>query len=128
VLAGIHSTINFQIKVRHQHEENGVKLGSWLNWQRQAYKKGRLDESYRRRLDGVGVIWDPIAYQWERNFALLEQYKEREGHCDVPDSHQEGGSKLGNWLKRQRQARKGNQRYTLSLERTERLDKVGIRW
>jgi len=128
VLAGIHSTINFQIKVRHQHEENGVKLGSWLNWQRQAYKKGRLDESCRRRLDGVGVIWDPYTDQWERNLALLEQYKEREGHCNVPDSHQEDDVRLGRWLTRQRQTRKGNRLQTLSLERIERLDKVGIRW
>mmetsp|Transcript_31213 Transcript_31213/g.91432 ORF Transcript_31213/g.91432 Transcript_31213/m.91432 type:complete len:208 (+) Transcript_31213:538-1161(+) len=114
--------------VLKSHEEDGTKLGSWLNGQRHAYKKGKLDESYRRRFDGVGVISDRYADQWERSFALLEQYKERVGHCNVPRKHEEEGVKLGRWLEYQRQARKGDERCTLSLERIDRLDKVGIRW
>jgi len=112
------------------HEENGVKLGTWLNHLRQAFKKkrGKLDESYQRRLEAIGISWDPYGDSWEQNFALLERYNEREGHCNVPQGHDENGIQLGTWLNRQRQARKGNQSYTLSEDRVKRLDEIGIRW
>ena len=109
------------------HEEDGVQLGAWLNRQRQLYKKGKLDESYQHRLEKLGVSWDPHTEQWERNFILLEQYKEREGHCNVPNSHEEDGVKLGTWLKSLRQVRKGRQGI-LGAVRIERLDNLGIRW
>ena len=76
-------------------EENGIKLGTWVGKQRRLYKKGKLDECYQHRLEKLGVSWDPHTEQWERNFILLKQYKEREGHCNVPNSHEEDGVKLG---------------------------------
>ena len=109
------------------HEEDGVKLGEWISRQRQLYKKGKIDESYLRRLENLGVSWDPFAEQWERNYGLLEQYKEREGQVDVPADHEEDGIKLGSWLASQRQVRKGRQGI-LGAVRIERLDNLGIRW
>ena len=110
------------------HEEDGIKLGGWVGKQRQLYKKGKMDESYQRRLENLGMSWDPLVEQWERNYGLLELYKEKEGHSNVPVLHEEDGVKLGQWLDRQRQIRKGNRAESLSLERIERLDKVGMRW
>ena len=109
------------------HEEDEVKLGEWVDRQRQLYKNGKLDESYQQRLENRGMSWDPLAEQWEQNFVLLEQYKEREGHCNVPNSHEEDGVKLGTWLKSLRQVRKGRQGI-LGAVRIERLDNLGIRW
>ena len=124
-----------QFKAREGHcnvpflyEEDGVNLGNWLDTQRMSMKKGKLNKSYQRRLEDLDVCWDVLEYQWERNFALLGQFIEREGHCNVPQSHEEDGIKLGKWLSKQRQARKGNQCRNLSSERIERLNKVGIRW
>ena len=114
--------------VPQRHEEDGVQLGNWVSKQRQLYKKGKLDESYQRRLENLGVSWDPLGDQWEQNFVLLEEYKEREGHCHVPKDHVEDGVKLGRWLINLRQARKGNLSHTLSSDRIERLDQVGMRW
>ena len=105
------------------HKEDGASLGSWLSNQRTAMKQGRLDESYQGRLDKLGVSWDPLADQWEQNFALLEQFKEREGHCDVPKSHEEDGIKLGFWLSNQRQ---GKGKMEESLQR--RLEQLGVSW
>ena len=42
--------------------------------------------------------------RWERNFALLSEYRAREGDCDVPIGHEEQGEKLGEWLGTQRKA------------------------
>ena len=114
--------------VPDRHEENSIKLGAWLGLQRTAMRRGKLDESRKRRLDDLGVIWDPIADEWERNFALLEQFKKREGHCNVPHSHEEDGVKLGMWLDRLRQVKKGNASGNLSLEQIERLEALGVSW
>ena len=114
--------------VPKSHEEDGIRLGVWLNTQRTSMKEEKLDESYQQRLEELGVSWDPFADQWERNFALLEQFKEREGHCNVPQSHEEDGIKLGSWLNRLRQVRRGNRDGKLSSEQIERLDEIGIRW
>jgi hypothetical protein len=113
--------------VPREHEEDGVNLGYWVGVQRQLYKKGKLDESYQHRLEKLGVSWDPLVEQWERNFGLLEQYKEREGHGNVPQVHEEDGVKLGIWLNNLRQVRKGKPGI-LGADRIERLDKMGIRW
>ena len=110
------------------HEEDGVKLGIWLSTQRTSMKEEKLDESRQRRLEELGVRWNILADQWERNFALLEQFKEREGHCNVPVLHEEDGVKLGLWLDTMRKVRKGNVRGKLSSERIERLDKLGVSW
>ena len=110
------------------YEEDGVNLGVWLKTQRMSMKRGKLDESYQRRLEELGISWDPLADQWERNFALLEQFKDREGHCNVPQSYEEDGIKLGSWLINVRLARKGKRGYNLSPERIARLGVLGIRW
>ena len=49
-------------------------------------------------LDALGFSWDPLGDQWERTFALLEQFQEREGHSNAPFDHEEDGVKLGTWL------------------------------
>ena len=95
--------------------------------QRQLYKKDKLDESYQRRLEDLGMSWDPYAEQWEQNFAFMEKFKKREGHCDVPKDHEEDGVKLGTWLNNLRQVRKGKAGI-LGADRIERLEKLGIRW
>ena len=114
--------------VPHSYEEDGVKLGTWVDTLRRLYKMGQLDKCYQRRLDNLGMSWDPFSEQWERNFALIKRFIEREGHCNVPRGHEEDGVKLGQWFDRQRQIRKGNRAGILSLERIERLDKAGMRW
>ena len=86
--------------VPHLHEEDGIKLGVWLNRLRQVRKgnkDGNLSSGQIERLENLGVVWDQLEDQWERNFALLEQFNGREGHYNVPHSHEEGGISLGTW-------------------------------
>jgi hypothetical protein len=47
-------------------------------------RKGKLSEDKDRRLENIGMKWNAIETQWEKMFALLETYKTREGHCNVP--------------------------------------------
>ena len=110
-----------------RHVEDGIKLGAWLDTQRTKMKRGKLDGSYKCRLEELGVSWNPLSDEWEQNFALLEQFKEREGHCNVPQAYEENGVNLGRWLHRQRQAKKGNEG-TLDDDQRRRLEGLGVIW
>ena len=86
-------------EVPAKHEEEGVKLGDWLSKQRTAHTNGTLDAARRTRLEALGVVWGTsFEQQWERCFALLTAFREREGRCEVPARHEEQGVKLGDWL------------------------------
>ena len=122
--------------VPDRHEEGGEQLGTWLSTQRTLHKAGRLVGERRRRLEAVGVAWDVAAAQWEKNFALLQAFVEREGHANVPKKHVEDGERLGLWLQRQRQRwqargwseeeRKAKHASPLSDEEVARLEAVGV--
>ena len=102
-----------------------VPLGRWVSDQRYQCNKGKLSADRRGLLDSLGFIWDPFSDQWESNFALLEQFQEREGHTNVPIHHEEDGAKLGTWLNTQRQNFKKG---WLDESYEQRLEAAGISW
>jgi hypothetical protein len=62
---------------------------------------------------------------WEEWFALLQQFKTREGHCKVHAQHTENGANLGQWVPNQRQLKtKGK----LHPERQQMLEDIGLEW
>ena len=111
--------------VPRDHKEDEKNLGSWLNTQRLDKKKGRLDAKRESGLDEIGVVWDVLSQKWETMFALLLQYNNREGDCNVPSRHIEDGTNLGWWLKKQRADKK---RGTLDIVKEKQLEDVGIVW
>lgn len=62
---------------------------------------------------------------WDEMFALLLQYKEREGHCRVRMLDKEGGESLGYWLRDQRALKSNGE---LDDELVEKLEEVGVAW
>ena len=95
-------------------------LGTWVNHQRQAYKKGKLSEERVRKLEDLGFVWNPKSTQptWDERLGELRKYKSEHGDCN-PKRH---GS-LGEWVKNLRK-RKGK----LSDERVQKLDDLGFVW
>ena len=67
-------------------------------------------------LERLGVSW----YRW---FGLLQKFKKREGNCRVPQSHLEGGMKLGTWVGNIRQGA-----IRLSEEQEHQLNAIGFSW
>jgi hypothetical protein len=78
-----------------------------------------------RHLENIGMKWNAIETQWEDMFTLLETYKIREGHCNVPRSHEEDELNLGALVSRQRQAKKKGM---LSADKERRLEDLGFVW
>merc|ERR1712238_388498 len=111
--------------VPRKHIEDEENLGAWLDTQRTANKKGKLNADQIKRLEEIGVVWDVLKQQWVNYYNLLVKYKDRAGDCNVPQSHQEDGENLGKWLYVQRQAkRKGK----LNADKIKRLDEIGVVW
>jgi len=112
-------------RVPTSHVEAEWKLGIWLAKQREAYKMGTIHPTYQGRLQEVGVVWDPCTWQWEARLGALKEFKRREGHCDVPQFHQENGECLGTWLNTQRRDYRLGK---LSAEREDALKELGVAW
>ena len=109
------------VSPRQKHQEDGLNLGWWVDTQRK-YKENLAPEQIVR-LDKLGFSWDPYTDTWERKFAALEKFKQREGHVRPSQKHQEGGVNLGSWVATQR-----NRRDRLSAEQIARLDQLGFSW
>jgi superfamily II DNA or RNA helicase len=109
--------------VPRTHVENGFRLGVWVDNQRALHRRNELSPERVQRLDHLGFAWDPREIAWEDGFRHLKIYKEREGHCFVPQSHRENGNRLGQWVSVQR-----SEKDNLSEARRQRLDDLGFVW
>jgi hypothetical protein len=95
-------------------DEDSLQLLDGPSRQRQdEYSLQLLDERSRQRKS------------WEDRFSLLLQYRKREGDCNVPQSHIEGGEKLGLWVAQTRHFKKKGQ---LSQNKIDRLDEIHFLW
>jgi superfamily II DNA or RNA helicase len=70
-------------------------LWNWLHLQRTKYKKGLLEPDRVEKLSALGVVWKldqlkgPREEGWEKHFKNLNAFREKYGHCNVADGHQE---------------------------------------
>jgi hypothetical protein len=46
----------------------------------------------------LGFVWDPVTAAWEGGFAALKHFREREGHCRLPQTDEESDYELGHWV------------------------------
>jgi uncharacterized protein YebE (UPF0316 family) len=108
-------------RVPSKHNEDGYPLGRWVSGQRRG--KDTMLPERRQRLEALGFVWDVLTVQWEEGFGYLHCFHQREGHCCVPNKHNEDGYPLGRWVGTQR-VTKG----TMLPERRQRLEALGFVW
>jgi superfamily II DNA or RNA helicase len=116
----------FQKREKHcrvpvHYGEGGYKLGTWVSNQR--LRVDRLTPARRDRLTRLGFSWDPFEEKWEEGFRHLSTFVNREKHFRVPQSHLEGGFRLGIWVDSQR-----SKADKLSPTRRDRLSRLGFIW
>ncbi len=109
--------------VKQKYPQN-PKLATWVNTQRAQYKEGEYLPERQKRLEEIGFIWDTNISAWETQFLALSQFKERQGHCNVPQRHNEN-SKLTTWVGTQRTDYKDKR---ITQERIARLESIGFQW
>jgi hypothetical protein len=108
-------------RVKRNHTEDGLNLGTWMQNQRSQKKK--LSSDRLKKLNSIGFTWDVMLEQWEYAYNQLELFRKREGHSHVPTSYEQGGIKLGRWVSTQRVEFK-----QLSSEQISRLNSLGFVW
>ena len=105
-------------------EYKGVKLGIWINNQKQAWNKGNLTDKYENMLRSVGIDFDTKINEkrWLENYDLLKEYIEEKGA--LPNKSTEyKGTKLGRWFIHQKQADKAG---NLSHSHKNLLRSIGV--
>ena len=119
-----------------EQDEDLVDIIRELREQRGAGKPFDL-RRFREKVDVIGpavnleqlkisigvAIADRIGSSWDEWYGVLKAYKQREGHCRVPDLHREQNYRLGRWVANQRKKEE-----TMSPERLQRLDALGFEW
>jgi hypothetical protein len=97
--------------VPSRYKEDECNLGVWMKMKRHQKRKGAIKARTKMRLEEIGVVWsnqqqEQREEEWEHMFGLLERFKNREGHGNVPQIHKEVGSNLGTWMLTQHQQKK----------------------
>jgi len=128
---------NFEL-LRDFHSEHGhcrvprnfvvesVNLGLWVNKQRSG-KWAVITQERFDMLNSVGFDWGPRILDedaWNQKFELLQEYKNKNGHCRVPKNFEVKSVKLGHWVGKQR----GGKRAVITQERFDKLNSVGFVW
>lgn len=128
--AAKYSQIHGNLKVPAEYvSENGLKLGSWINRQKQFRnsKDISLTAEQKERLDMIGMIWEnKYELQWDISYDAARKYYKENGNLNVPTSYKtEDGISLGRWVRKQREKhRKGS----LTQDQIKRLNSIKMRW
>ena len=111
------------------HKEDGNKLGIWVLYQRQRKRMEKIDPYRQKMLEDSCLEWVLVerrtSVPWKGICSLLKQFKKREGHCNVLQSHKEDGANLGGWVISQYDLKK---KWKLDIDRDTRLEEVGPEW
>ena len=109
-------------------------LSHWVKRQRYQYsvkmegKHSTLSDERERALEQLGFIWDSHAAAWEERWNELRQFKESNGHCNVPANYPEN-PQLSIWVKCQRRQFKllsSGKKSNISPSRISRLLQLGF--
>ena len=125
---------NIDIKANYVTPD-GIELGAWISNLRTAKNSRRrgyyLTDERIAMLNKLGMIWDKIDFQWEKNYQACVEYYETHRNLDIPAGYTTAeGLRVGAWIRRIRKARDGRLKNTTSLtqEQIKRLDAIGMNW
>ena len=107
-----------------QSQRNRHGLGVWVGNLRADYRKGQLPSDRIRELDALGFAWQSENLCWEGHFAELTAFKQRHGHCRVPQVYAANPA-LGAFVANARASRRAG---TLSPDQIRQLDDLEFVW
>ena len=118
-----------EFKEEHGHcdvpQKHPGGLGRWvMNQRRGGKEKSQLRNAKQaQRLEALGFQWNAVKRldRWKARIQELKEFKEEQGHCDVPRNYPGG---LGIWVNNQR-SRKSSRRRDSS--QTQKLEQLGLK-
>lgn len=125
--------------VPQNYEMLGCRLGTFVNYQRNAYRNRKLKITQERvdKLNSIGFDWkskceirnERSEKKWKSYVNYLKRYKKKYGDLLVPYNYQSGGGfKLGQLVMALRNSYNGYGNYKLTEERIKELDELGFIW
>jgi superfamily II DNA or RNA helicase len=104
---------------------DGIRLRVWLDLRRKEYRAGSLESARIAALEAIHLTWEP-ADPWADWLIAARAYVAEHGNLDVPYTYtMTGGRRLGEWITRQRYARRQGR---LRDEQIKELEELGLRW
>ncbi len=99
---------NFKTNDGFTYDENGTKLGIWINKQRLNFSD--LSQERQKLLQSIGFVLNLRDKNWQRNYQLAKNYYEKHGNLEIPQNfktkdgftYDENGTSLGTWISNQR--------------------------
>ncbi len=129
--------------------ENAIRLGRWIDSQRQSSKNNLDTEELRthiEKLNQIGMIWNPKEKKWEENYNIAKMYYEQYGNLKISAENRviisknnvilvdknapeyENAIRLGQWLNSQRLSSKTNLDTEELRTHIEKLNQIGMIW
>mgnify|MGYP004524839931 CR=1 FL=1 len=115
-------------------DENGYKLGVWINNQKAYYKKGSPSEDKIKKLEEIGMIFENVNdVTWNMMYELAKKYYKHYGDLKISRKFKtingydtdENGYKLGVWINNQKAYyKKGSP----SEDKIKKLEEIGMMW
>lgn len=106
--------------------DGNIKLGYWIEYQRKAYKVGKLSNKEIAALEKIGMVWSVFDSQWLEYYKLATDYYNNNGNLLIPRLYKtENGVQLGTWIVTQRKNYKNKR---LDTEKIALLEKIGMVW
>lgn len=111
-------------------DSDGYALGAWITNQRNNYRHSagnkKITENQKKRLDSIGMVWEPLNGQWEKMYESAKLYFSEHGNLEVPAGYRTAdGHSLREWLRTQRENKSKGR---LSDGKAERLNQIGMDW
>ena len=99
--------------------ESGFSLGQWIQNQRKAFNKGTIDESRKKILNQIGMVWNPPD-SWQIRYNLVKKYYDENGNVSIKQSSVIDGIWVGKWLALQKKLYESGK--TLTAEQRKLLE------
>lgn len=107
-------------------DEDGYQTGEWLCRQRQRCKNKKLSTARIKRLNDLGISWNPLDEEFQNALNHVKEYYIEHGDLNVPQNYKSpDGFCLGEFVIRQRQKYK---KHKLTQEKIDILNQYGMIW
>ena len=106
-----------------------IKLGDWINHERQEYRKNKLTDEQIKLLNTINMAWNKFEYVWYFKYELAKQYYKEHRDLLVNEKYVVNVNgkiiRLGKWIKNQRKLYKENK---LSEKQVKLLEDIDMAW
>lgn len=104
---------------------------NWLDKQKYLIENNQLEEEKLNKLLDLDISLERRTKNkdnWEYNYQLAKEYYKKHGHLLMAKDYKMEDVNLGMWIYVQRMAYQGRGRWTITQDKIDRLNEIGMEW